>query len=151
MTRRPTVILFSLMFYVTAEVTMRYLFNSPLPGHLEAAQLLIAPAVFLSLSWVQARKGHVGMDLLHQWLPPRKRALVDCVTLSIALITFVAITWLSWESTWSAWEVGDVTPTANLSTWWSKLAVPVGAALLCVRLLMQLAENLASLVWTRRA
>jgi TRAP-type C4-dicarboxylate transport system permease small subunit len=91
------------------------------------------------------------MDLLHQWLPPRKRALVDCVTLSIALITFVAITWLSWESTWSAWEVGDVTPTANLSTWWSKLAVPVGAALLCVRLLMQLAENLASLVWTRRA
>jgi C4-dicarboxylate transporter DctQ subunit len=144
-------ILFFLMFYVTAEVTMRYLFNSPLPGHLETAQLLIAPAVFLALSWVQARRGHVGMDLLHARLPPRGRALVDCLTLSIAPITFLAITWFSWTSTWTAWEVGDVTPTANLSTWWSKAAVPVGAALLCVRLLMQLAENLASLISTRSA
>lgn len=144
-------ILFFLMFYVTAEVTMRYLFNSPLPGHLEAAQLLIAPAVFLALSWVQARQGHVGMDLLHERLPPRGRALVDCITLSIALITFLAITWFSWESTWSAWEVGDVTPTANLSTWWSKLAVPLGAALLCIRLLMQLVESVASVVTPGRA
>ncbi|MGH7277401.1 MAG: TRAP transporter small permease, partial [Candidatus Rokuibacteriota bacterium] len=38
-------LLFLLMFYVTAEVAMRYLFNAPLPGHLEATQLLIAPAV----------------------------------------------------------------------------------------------------------
>lgn len=135
------VILFLLMFYVTAEVTMRYLFNRPLPGHLEATQLLIAPAVFLALSWVQARRGHVGMDLLHARLPPRWRGLVDCFTVSIALLTFAVITWFSWESTLSAWQVGDVTPTANLQTWWSKLAVPLGAGLLCVRLVMQLVES----------
>ncbi|OGK81625.1 MAG: hypothetical protein A2X52_17850 [Candidatus Rokubacteria bacterium GWC2_70_16] len=139
------VILFALMFYVTAEVAMRYLFNAPLPGHLEAVQLFIAPAVFLALSWVQARRGHVGMDLLHERLPPRGRALVDCLTLAIALVTFLTIAWFSWQSTLSAWEVGDVTPTANLATWWSKGAVPLGAALLCVRLLMQLVENLAAL------
>jgi TRAP-type C4-dicarboxylate transport system permease small subunit len=136
-----SVILFVLMFYVTAEVTLRYLFNRPLPGHLEATQLLIAPAVFLALSWVQARRGHVGMDLLHARLPPRWRGLVDCLTISIALLTFLVITWFSWRSTLSAWEVGDVTPTANLPTWWSKLAVPVGAALLCARLAMQLVDS----------
>lgn len=134
-------LLFFLMFYVTAEVAMRYLFNAPLPGHLEATQLLIAPAVFLALSWVQARRGHVGMDLLHARLPPRGRAFLDCVTLSLALLTFLTITWFSWESTLSAWEVDDVTPTANLRTWWSKAAVPLGSALLCVRLGMQLLEN----------
>jgi TRAP-type C4-dicarboxylate transport system permease small subunit len=144
-------ILFSLMFYVTGEVTMRYLFNSPLPGHLEATQLFIAPAVFLALSWVQARRGHVGMDLLHARLPPRGRALVDCFTLSVALLTFLAITWFSWESTRSAWEIDDITPTANLRTWWSKLAVPAGAALLCVRLLMQLVESLVAVARPRRA
>jgi C4-dicarboxylate transporter DctQ subunit len=144
-------ILFFLMLYVTAEVTMRYLFNSPLPGHLEAAQLLIAPAVFLALSWVQARQGHVGMDLLHERLPPRWRALVDCLTLSLALLTFLAIAWFSWESAWSAWQIGDVTPTANLYTWWSKLAVPVGTALLCVRLLMQLVESFIALLSPRPA
>ncbi|HXH82326.1 MAG TPA: TRAP transporter small permease [Candidatus Tectomicrobia bacterium] len=135
-------ILFFLMFYVTAEVAMRYLFNAPLAGHLEATQLLIAPAVFLALSWVQARRGHVGMDLLHERLSPRARAAVDIVTLAIALATFLAITWFSWASAVEAWEIGDVTPTANLQTWWSKLSVPLGCALLCVRLLMQLVESL---------
>lgn len=143
-------ILFLLMFYVTAEVAMRYLFNRPLPGHLEATQLLIAPAVFLALSWVQARRGHVGMDLLHEKLPPRGQALVDCLTLAVALLTFLVIVWFSSQSAWDAWQIGDVTPTANLTTWWSKAAVPLGAALLCVRLLMQLVENAGFLVARRR-
>jgi TRAP-type C4-dicarboxylate transport system permease small subunit len=130
---------------------MRYLFNAPLPGHLEATQLLIAPAVFLALSWVQARRGHVGMDLLHERLPARGRALVDCLTLAVALATFLMITWFSWQSTVSAWEVGDVTPTANLSTWWSKGAVPVGAALLCLRLLMQLVRSVVTAARPRSA
>lgn len=137
-------LLFFLMFYVTAEVAMRYLFNAPLPGHLEATQLLIAPAVFLALSWVQARRGHVGMDLLHTRLPLRGRALVDCATLSLALLTFLTITWFSLESTLEAWEVDDVTPTANLRTWWSKAAVPLGSSLLCVRLAMQLVESVVA-------
>jgi TRAP-type C4-dicarboxylate transport system permease small subunit len=140
------VTLFLLMFYVTAEVLMRYLFNRPLPGHLEATQLMIAPAVFLALSWVQARRGHVGMDLLYVRLSPLGQAVADCVTQTVALVTFATITWFSWLSTLDAWQVGDVTPTANLSTWWSKGAVPLGAGLLCVRLLMQLSASLATLV-----
>ena len=139
------VVLFLLMFYVTAEVVMRYLFNHPLAGHLEATQLFIAPAVFLALSWVQARRGHVGMDLLHERLPPRARAAVDCLTLSVALAAFAVIGWFSWESARLAWEMGDVTPTAYLQTWWSKLSVPVGIALLCVRLLIQLGESVTAL------
>ncbi len=144
-------ILFALMFYVTAEIFMRYLFNHPLPGHLELTQLLIAPAVFLALSWVQARRGHVGMDLLYEKLPPRGRAAADCLTLTLALVTFAVITWFSSQSTWTAWEVGDVTPTANITTWWSRAAVPVGSALLCVRLGMQLGESLGILFGRRRA
>ena len=146
-----SIILFALMFYVTAEVLMRYVFNRPLPGHLELTQLLIAPAVFLALSWLQARRGHVGMDLLHEKLSPRGRAAADCLTLALALAAFAVITWFSARSTWTAWEVGDVTPTANITTWWSRAAVPVGSALLCVRLGMQLVESLGVLTGRRRA
>lgn len=150
LTLLSTLILFGLMFYVTAEVVMRYLFNRPLPGHLELTQLLIAPAVFLALSWVQAQRGHVCMDLLHEKLSPRGRAAADCVTLALALATFVVLTWFSAQSTWTAWEVGDVTPTANITTWWSRAAVAVGSALLCIRLSMQLAENVGVLAGRRR-
>ena len=145
------VVLFLLMFYVTAEVVMRYLFNRPLAGHLEATQLMVAPAVFLALSYVQARGGHVGMDILHARLPPRGRHLVDAVTLSVALVAFAVIAWFSWLAAWMAWEMGDVTPTAYFQTWWSKMAVPVGIALLCLRLLMQLGETLHALARRDRA
>lgn len=136
-------ILFLLMLYVTAEVAMRYLFGRPLPGHLETTQLLIAPAALLALSWVQARGGHVGMDLLHLAMPPRTRAAADCLTLAIALATFAVLTWYSWEAAKLAWEIGDVTPTAALPTWWSKAAVPLGFGLLCIRLVVQLGERAA--------
>ena len=145
------VILFLLMFYVTAEVLMRYLFNRPLAGHLEATQLMIAPAVFLALSYVQARGGHVGMDILRDRLPERGRLLVDTFTLSVALVAFTVIAWFSGLAAWMAWDMGDVTPTAYLPTWWSKAAVPVGSALLCLRLLMQLAETVRALAHGDRA
>jgi TRAP-type C4-dicarboxylate transport system permease small subunit len=131
-------VLFLLMFYVTAEVAMRYLFNRPLPAHLELTQLLIAPSVFLALSYVQAHNGHVGMDLLVERLSRRTRHAIEAFTLAVALVAFAIITWFSWDAAQLAWEMGDVTPTAYLPTWWSKAAVPVGCALLCIRLLLQL-------------
>lgn len=131
-------VLFLLMFYVTAEVFMRYLFNHPLPGHLELTQLLIAPSVFLALSYVQNHRGHVGMDMLRDRLSERARHVVDAITLAVALVAFGILTYFSWVEARTAWEMGDVTPTAYIPTWWSKMAVPVGCALLSVRILFQL-------------
>jgi TRAP-type C4-dicarboxylate transport system permease small subunit len=138
-------ILFVLVFYVTAEVAMRYLFNRPLPGHLEMTQLMIAPAVFLALSYVQARRGHVGLDLLHEHLSPRAGWAVETLWLGIALATFTVIAGFSGWAAWMAWQMGDVTPTAYLPTWWSKMAVPAGSALLCLRLLLQMVQNVQKL------
>lgn len=143
-------ILFFLMFYVTAEVGMRYVFNHPLAGHLEASELLIAPAVFLALSYVQARRGHVGMDILRDHFPEQVRRGVDCFTDSVALAAFAVIAWFSWSNTLLSFRMGDVTPTAYFPTWWSKLAVPLGSGLLCIRLLMQIGENLSALFAQRR-
>lgn len=138
-------ILFGLMFYVVAEVGMRYLFNHPLPGHLELSEMLVAPAAFLALSYVQARRGHVGVDLLRDHLSPRARGVMDAVTVTLALVTFAIIAWVSGANTWLAYTVGDVTPTAHVTTWWSKAAVPVGSILLCARLAVQLVEILTAL------
>jgi TRAP-type C4-dicarboxylate transport system permease small subunit len=143
-------VLFLLMFYVTAEVAMRYLFNRPLPAHLELTQLLIAPSVFLALSYVQAHHGHVGMDLLVERLSPRTRHAIEAFTLAVALVAFAIITWFSWGAAQLSWEMGDVTPTAYLQTWWSKAAVPVGCALLCLRLLLQIVHRVAEVARTGR-
>lgn len=141
LTLASAAVLFLLMLYVTAEVAMRYLFGRPLPGHLETTQLLIAPAALLALSWVQGKRGHVGMDLVSEMLPARGRALADCICLAVALGTFAVLTWFSWEAAALAWEMSDITPTAYIPTWWSKAAVPLGFGLLCVRLALQLVAS----------
>lgn len=138
-------ILFGLMFYVVAEVGMRYLFNRPLPGHLELSEMLVAPAAFLALSYVQARRGHVGVDILRDRLPAGVRGVVDSITIVLALVTFAIIVWVSGANAWLAFTIGDVTPTAHITTWWSKAAVPLGSALLCARLAAQLLETVAGL------
>lgn len=138
-------ILFGLMFYVVAEVGMRYLFNHPLPGHLELSEMLVAPAAFLALSYVQARHGHVGVDIVRDHLSARARGVLDAVTVILALVTFAIIAWVSGANTWLAFTVGDVTPTAHVTTWWSKAAVPVGSVLLCARLVVQLVEIVTAL------
>lgn len=135
-------VLFLLMFYVVAEVTMRSLFNSPLPGHLEASQLLIVTAIFLAAAYTQARRGHVGVDLLVRRMPERPRRMLEVLTLSLALVAFAIITWFSWIITRYSFEMGDVTPTAYIPTWWSKAAVPLGGFFLCLRFLVQIGENL---------
>src|SRR5262245_66375504 len=61
------------MFFVGAEVLMRYAFNSPIPGHLEGSELLAPIIVFLALSYTQATHGHVGIDLLLDALAPGRR------------------------------------------------------------------------------
>ena len=66
------VILF-VMFFVGAEVLMRYAFDTPIPGHLELSELMAPIIVFLALSYTQATHGHVGMDLVLDSLPPGGR------------------------------------------------------------------------------
>ena len=61
------------MFFVGAEVIMRYAFNAPIAGHLEGSELLLPVIVFLAISYTQATRGHVGMDLLLDMLAPRAR------------------------------------------------------------------------------
>lgn len=151
LTLASAAVLFLLMLYVTAEVAMRYLFGHPLPGHLETTQLLIAPAALLALSWVQARRGHVGMDLVHELLPARARAAADCLTHAITLATFAVLAWFSLEATALAWEINDTTPTAYIPTWWSKAAVPLGFGLLCIRLALQIGESAAVALGRRGA
>ena len=57
LTYLSAVIILFLMVYVLLEVLMRYAFNSPLPGHLEGAELLLPMIVFFAISYTQARNG----------------------------------------------------------------------------------------------
>ena len=131
------IILF-VMTYVLAEVLMRYAFNSPLPGHLEGAELLLPMIVFLAVSYTQARNGHVGMSLLIDLLPAGTRRITDICTLTLSALTCAVLAYFGAKQALFSWQIDDVTMTPPYwPIWPSAAVVPMGYLFLTIRMSLQ--------------
>lgn len=132
------VILF-VMGFVGAEVVMRYVFNSPIPGHLEGSELLMPIIVFLALSYTQATDGHVGMDLVLDALAPKARRYAMIATLFVALFVCAVLAYFSAKNALQLLKYDDVTMTPPyFKTWPAAAAIPLGYILTSIRMYLQI-------------
>lgn len=132
------VITLFVMFFVGAEVVMRYGFNSPIPGHLEGSELLMPVIVFLALSYTQATHGHVGMDLALDALPAAAARWARIATLLITIVVCVILAYFSYRNAYQLWAYDDVTMTPPyFPTWPAAAAIPLGYGLISIRMYVQ--------------
>jgi len=131
-------------FVLTYSVFSRYLFRSATDWQDEVAVFCIVGAVFLCGAWVQAQRGHVGIEAIASILPPSiNRARVIVVDLlSLAFCGFFS--WKSWTLFHEAW----VDKMTTSSTFSPPLTIPyglmaAGMTLLVVQLLLQVAAHFA--------
>jgi TRAP-type C4-dicarboxylate transport system permease small subunit len=107
---------------LTWEVAGRYFFKIPSDWQDELSIFLLVGATFCSASWIQARRGHVGIDALHEILPPAadraRRFLADVAALAFCLF----FAWKCWTLLLEAWEEGQTTS----SPWGPPLWIPYG-------------------------
>ena len=98
---------------------------------------------FIYLAWVGAaaavkERAHIRIDVIMHYLGPRPKALLyifgDLVMMFVAVI---AVYW-SWEAVHVSWKFGSVTDGLRISKVWFLMAVPLGFALVIVRLLQSL-------------
>ncbi len=124
---------------LTYSVFSRYWFKAATDWQDEVAVFCLVGAVFLAGAWVQAQRGHVGIEILSSVLPPRveriRRIIVDFCTL--AFCGFFA--WKSWTLFHEAW----VDKMTTSSTFAPPLTIPYGLmasgmTLLVVQLILQL-------------
>lgn len=135
-------------FLITADVVMRYAFNSPILGTLEITEFMLAAVVFLGLAYAQAQRAHVGVDLLVQKLPPRLAAGVDSVVILLAILIYGLIVWQSYGNATQALRTGLESDLLAIPHFPFRILVPIGSALLCLELLVTLEERLRTL-WRR--
>ena len=137
------VVLF-VMGFVCAEVLMRYVFNSPIPGHLEGSELLMPIIVFLAIAYTQRVRGHVGMDLLIEALAPGPRRMASGVTLLISSFVCAILAYFSYKSAYQLWEYDDVTMTPPyFKTWPAGACIAIGYALLSARMFLQVLAEIS--------
>jgi len=129
---------------LTWEVAGRYFFKIPSDWQDELSIFLLVGATFLSAGWIQARRGHVGIDALEHVLPHAvdrvRRFLVDLA--SLAFCGFFCLR--CWTLLLEALEDGQ---TSN-SAWSPPLWIPyglmaAGMSVLVAQLALQVAAHVA--------
>jgi len=125
-------------------VLSRALFHSANYWQDEAAVFLLVGATFMTASYVQGQRGHIGIEAFVSLLSPMfnriRLWLVD-----VASFLFCGFfTWKSWTLAHEAWVDGQV----SNSMWSPPLAIPyglmaAGMTLLCVQIVLQIAIPLS--------
>ena len=128
-------------FVLTYSVFSRYLFRAATDWQDEIAVFSIVGAVFLAGAWVQAQRGHIGIEAVASILPPSfnrvRIVIVDALTLSFC----VFFAWKSWTLFHEAW----VDKMTTSSTFSPPLTIPYGLMALGMTLLVaQIALQLAA-------
>jgi C4-dicarboxylate transporter DctQ subunit len=140
-------IIMFLMFFATTEILGRYLFNSPVPGHVEIVELIMAGVVFFGISYTERVDGHVRMELfVTRVLKGRSYHIAEAITSTLSLFVYLFILIYSIKATIFAFQIGDNTAYLYWPTWPSKLAIPIGSFFLCTRFLIEIIQHVAQVI-----
>ena len=137
----------AIMLVVTADVAMRYLFNSPFPWAYDLIALYLMAGVFyFVLSDAQREHAHVSIDIVQNRMGRRVRHLTGLLTALISAVLFTLIAYVGVENAWESYANDEV--LAGIIPWpmWlSAIIVPIGSTLLVFRLALQAVGHLRGL------
>ncbi len=102
---------------------------------------------FIYLAWIGAsaavkERGHIRIDVIMEYLNPRLKALLYMFgDIIMAVVAIVALYW-SYEAVHVSWKFGSVTHGLRVSQVWFLSAVPLGFALVMVRLVQSFLRDI---------
>ncbi|MFC1863806.1 TRAP transporter small permease [Thermodesulfobacteriota bacterium] len=129
-----------MMIFVTLDVTLRKLFDSPILGSIEITQLMLAICVSFGLAQCTIDKGHVIIDLVISRLKRRIKALLGIVTGLLAFGSCVLVTWQLFNYIFIIKEVNNVTNILKIPMWPFVALVTFGFVLFCLVLFVHFLE-----------
>ncbi|TCP51859.1 TRAP-type C4-dicarboxylate transport system permease small subunit [Tamaricihabitans halophyticus] len=125
--------------FMVVEVLLRYVFGAPLSWSLGfITEYLMIGMFFCGLSYTFRVGGHIQIDAVFRRFPAPVRRVLDIVGNVLSTVFFAVICYAGVLVTSDAFGDGDVPPPggSELSwpTWTSHVFVPLGAAVLILRI-----------------
>lgn len=141
-----------IVFGVSFDAILRYLFNRPITGMLEGVELLLVFSVFLSLAGTQAAKGHIAVDIVLDRLHGRPRAVLEAFIAALGILLFAAITWASVGMAVRSVRMGEYSAgLIAFPIYPAKILVALGCLLLTLQLCHECLSALAALSGRNKA
>ncbi len=136
-----------MVLLVCISVTGRYLFAAPIPDDLVFSEYLMVFIVFLPLSSVQAAREHVFVTIFTEWMPNRKKVILETFGVFVGLIAFFIVSVAVFDDLADAWEYQSyVDGPLELLEWPPKFVLFFGVALFTVRLLVDLIQSINGII-----
>jgi TRAP-type C4-dicarboxylate transport system permease small subunit len=134
----------AIMLLITADVAVRKVTDVSIPGVFEITEdYLMVAIVFLAVSYVYRIGGHVRVTLFVRHVPRGTRFYLELFNNLAALVFFLLIAVMGWQSAMSALAFGEVSSGAVVYPIAPALfLVPAGAGLTCLRILQTILEHL---------
>jgi TRAP-type C4-dicarboxylate transport system permease small subunit len=126
-----------IMLVVSADAISRYAFNAPLPVTFElVTYYLLIAAIYLAMSATFRRGDHINIDLIQNHLPAGVRRWADIVSSLLAAFVFTLVAYGALTHAIEAYVRKEFMPGYIIwPVWLSYLPIPIGAAVLVLRLL----------------
>jgi TRAP-type C4-dicarboxylate transport system permease small subunit len=82
-----------MMVLTTADVVLRYLFNSPIRGVFELTEFMMLIMVGFGLAYTQLKKDNIFVEIVAERLPRRVQAALDVFAYLLGFTVFGLIAW----------------------------------------------------------
>lgn len=135
-----------MMFVMVAEVLMRYFVGEPLGWNISLIEKVLLPGlVFLGLPWAYSVGAHVAAELVYDRLPSGVQRVLDWAARVLLVVCVVALAYAGTLAAVEAFALGSAPPPLSsqvpVDTWIWRSFLPVGAALMLVLVLIDMART----------
>ena len=135
-----------LILIVVTNIFTRYALQTSPVWSNESARFVYVYLSWIGVSWTAYKRQHIRLDILHRFLPERLLGATYILG-DFVLIGFVYYTIVGFVGPIStALELQNTTQALGISQVFTKMAVPIGAALLLIRTFQLLARDVRD-VW----
>lgn len=117
MERTGALFLFVIATLITVSVTLRYIFNSPLPDSDAISRLLLSTVVFWGLAGACYHDEHIRVDLLWEKLPPTGKRIVSGFSMLFMLVCMLLLAWATFGRVQSQVNAGERTYDLGIPLW----------------------------------
>ena len=135
-------LLVMMMFVVTWEVVMRYVFNRPTLWAMELNQYMFCILIALGGGYVLLNRGHVNVDVFYSRRSEKTKAVLDLCTAPILFLFLTVLIWKAYEVAGDSIGYNESSDMAGIPTYPVRILVVVGAVLIFLQALAKFIRDL---------
>lgn len=132
---------FLMMVEIAADVTAKYLLQSPLPGTITlVSNYWMVLVVFLPLAMTERRNGHISVEVLTTLFPLGLQRVLSILGMCLATLVFAALARQGLIEANRAFASGafEIEQGRKILTWPARYLMPIGCGLMVIMLIAKI-------------